>query len=115
LHILCDNRKEHSFEEWLVYELKGKLRKANVIAHHTHKPVILYRDTIEETSCASEEEVCLLAEDHIIVLLYVYGGFIPSEFQQVRIYTIEKFAKPILNKGRKDLLLQCLENLGEYE
>ena len=54
----------------VIYELKGKLRKANVIAHHTHKPVILYRDTIEETSCASEEEVCLLAEDHIIFLLY---------------------------------------------
>jgi hypothetical protein len=53
-----------------------------------------------------------LTENHVIILLYAYGGFIPSEFQSVRIYTIDKFTKSILRKERKDLLLQCLENLG---
>jgi hypothetical protein len=113
LHVLCDNSKaHHPFEEWLSFKLRSKLREANMIIQHSHKPILLYRDTIEESNCASEEEVFLLAENHVIILLYAYGGFIPSEFQRVRIHTIDKFTKSILKKDRKDLLLQCLENLG---
>lgn len=37
---------------------------------------------------------------------------IPSEFQRVRIHTIDKFTKLILKKDRNDLVLQCLDNLG---
>jgi hypothetical protein len=112
LHLIYDNRKEHPFEEWLMHKLRDKLKEANMIIQHSHKPLLLYRDTIEESNCAVEEEVCLLAETHVIILLYAYGGFIPSEFQRVKIHTLEKFAKLILKKGRKDLVLQCLENLG---
>jgi len=112
LHLIYDNGKEHPFEEWLMCKLKDKLKEANMIIQHSHRPLLLYRDTIEESNCAVEEEVCLLAETHVIILLYAYGGFIPSEFQRVKIHTLEKFAKLILKKGRKDLVLQCLENLG---
>ena len=72
-----------------------------MIIQHSHKPLLLYRDIIEESNCAAEEEVCLLAENRVIILLYAYGGFIPSEFQCIRIYTIDKFMKSILKKGRK--------------
>jgi hypothetical protein len=113
LRILCDNWEDHSFEEWLICELRGKLRKASMVFRHSHKHVLLYRNTIEETEYASEEEVCLLVEGHIIVVLYAYGGFIPSNFQQVRIHTIDNFTKTIVRKRRKDLLLQCFENLGQ--
>jgi hypothetical protein len=59
------------------------------------------------------KKVCLLAENHVIILLYAYGGFIPSEFQRVKIHTIDNFTKLIIKiEDRKDLLLQCLENLG---
>ena len=112
MHALCDDKKEHSFEEWLTYKLRGKLKEANLIIQHSHKPLLLYRDIIEESNCAAEEEVCLLAGNYVIILLYAYGGFVPSEFQRVWIHTIDKFTKSILMKGRKDLLLQCLENLG---
>lgn len=112
MYALCDNGKEHPFEEWLIYRLGSKLKEANVIIQHSHIPLLLYRDIIEESNCAAEEEVCLLAENHVIILLYAYGGFIPSEFQRIRIHTIDKFTKSILKKDRKDLLLQCLENLG---
>lgn len=112
MHLIYDNGKEHPFEEWLMCKLRDKLKEANMIIQHSHKPLLLYRDTIEESNCAVEEEVCLLAETHVIILLYAYGGFIPSEFQRVRIHTLDKFAKLILKKGRKDLVLQCLENLG---
>lgn len=112
MYALCDNGKEHPFEEWLIYRLGSKLKEANVIIQHSHIPLLLYRDIIEESNCAAEEEVCLLAENHVIILLYAYGGFIPSEFQRIRIHTIDKFTKSILKKDRKDLILQCLENLG---
>lgn len=112
MYALCDNGKEHPFEEWLIYRLGSKLKEANVIIQHSHIPLLLYRDIIEESNCAAEEEVCLLAENHVIILLYAYGGFIPSEFQRIRIHTIDKFTKSILKKDRKDLVLQCLENLG---
>ena len=112
MYEICDNGKEHPFEEWLIYRLGSKLKEANVIIQHSHIPLLLYRDIIEESNCAAEEEVCLLAENHVIILLYAYGGFIPSEFQRIRIHTIDKFTKSILKKDRKDLILQCLENLG---
>lgn len=112
MYALCDNGKEHPFEEWLIYRLGSKLKEANMIIQHSHIPLLLYRDIIEESNCAAEEEVCLLAENHVIILLYAYGGFIPSEFQRIRIHTIDKFTKSILKKDRKDLILQCLENLG---
>jgi len=63
-----------------MYKLRGKLQEANTISQYCHKPLLLYRDTIEESNCAAEEEVCLLPENHVIILLYAYGGFIPSEF-----------------------------------
>lgn len=75
MHVLCDSNKALPFEEWLIYKLGSKLKEANMIIQHTHKPLLLYRDIIEESNCAAEEEVCLLAENHVIILLYAYGGF----------------------------------------
>jgi hypothetical protein len=112
LYALCDNAKANPSENWLIYKLRTKLKEANMIIQHSHKPLLLYRDIIEESNCAAQEEVCLLAENHVILLLYASGGFIPSEFQRINIHTIDKFRKSILKKDRKDLLLQCLENLG---
>lgn len=112
MYALCDNGKAHPFEEWLIYKLRSKLKEVNMIIQHSHNALLLYRDIIEESNCATEEEVCFLTENRVIILLYAYGGFIPSEFQRIRIHTIDKFTKSILKEDRKDLLLQCLENLG---
>lgn len=112
MYALCDNGKAPPFEGWLTYKLRSKLKEVNMIIQNSHKPLLLYRDIIEDSNCAAEEEVCLLAENHVIILHYAYGGFIPSEFQRVRIHTLDKFTKSILKKDRKYLLLQCLENLG---
>ena len=94
-----------------MYELRGKLKEANVTIQLSHKPLLLYRDTIEESNCARRRSL-FITENHVIILLYAYGGFIPSEFQRVRIHTIDKFTKLILEKDRNDLVLQCLDNLA---
>ena len=112
MHVPCDSNNALPFEKRLISKLASKLKEGCMISHHSRKPLLLYRDINEESNCAAEEEVCLLVENHVIILLYAYGGFIPSEFRSVGIYTIDKFMKSIIKKDRKDLLLQCLENLG---
>ena len=98
-------------EDWLLEGFADKLRKASIIVHRRHIPHLLYRDTIEENEDALLEEVGLLTEKYILIITYAYGGFIPSNFQKVEVYTLDKFTRWIVQKQRKELLLQCLESL----
>jgi hypothetical protein len=78
LYALCDNGKEHPFEVWLKYKLRAKLKEANMIVRHFHKPLLLYRDIIEENNCAAEE-VCLLAENMLLLyFMLMVGLFLPN-------------------------------------
>ena len=92
-------------------DLQTNLRKASIIVRSWNMPHLLYRNTIEEKEDALLEEVGLLTEKYILVITYAYGGFIPSNFQKVEVYTLDKFTRWIVQKQRKDLLLQCLEGL----
>ena len=98
-------------EDWLLEGFADKLRKASIIVHRRHIPHLLYRDIIEENEDALLEEVGLLTEKYILIITYAYGGFIPSNFQKVEVYTLDKFTRWIVQKQRKELLLQCLESL----
>lgn len=98
-------------ENWLLERLADKLRKASIIVNRKHKPYLLYRNTIEESEDALREEVGLLTGKYILVIMYAYGGFVPSNFQKVEVYTLDKFTRWILHEQRKELLLQCLDNL----
>jgi hypothetical protein len=97
-------------EDWLLERLADKLRKASIIVHRRHIPHLLYRNTIEENEDALREEVGLLTGKYILIIMYAYGGFIPSNFQKVEVYTLDKFTRWIVQKQRKELLLQCLES-----
>ena len=55
-----------------------------MLSIQTHKPIILYRVSIEETENAVEEEICYLTGIHIVQIIYAYGGFVPSTFQKDR-------------------------------
>ena len=50
---------------------------------------------------------------HIVIIMYAYGGFVPSTFQKVEEYTPDKFTKWIVKEGKKALFLQCLENIDK--
>ena len=76
---------------------------------HIHKPIMLFRKSIEETENAVEEEIGYISGNHIVCMTYVYGGFIPSSFKFIEVFTRDKFAKWILQETKKDLLLQCIE------
>ena len=105
--------KQHNaiIEDWLAERLSDKLRKATTLVQQTHKPHLLYRNTIEESKDAIQEELGILSGKHIVIMIYAYGGFISSTFQKIDVYTSDKFIRWIIKEGKKGLLLQCLESL----
>ena len=99
-------------EDWLAERLTDKLRKASIVVQQTHRPHLLYRNTIEESQDVLQEEVGIISGKHIVIMIYAYGGFVPSTFQKIEVYTSDKFIKSIIKKGKTALLLQCLESLA---
>ena len=112
-HPIVKEKKEVTVKQWLAERLKDKLQKSSILSIQTHKPIILYRLSIEETENAVEEEICYLTGIHIVQIIYAYGGFVPSTFQKIEVFTLEKFTKWILQERKKDLLLQCIDGLDQ--
>lgn len=100
-------------EKWLAERFEDKLGKISFIMKQTHKPILLYRNTIEESEDALHEQIGLVIGKYIVTITYAYGGFVPSTFQKGEVYTLDKFTKWIVKKGKRDLLLQCLENIDK--
>ena len=111
-HLAEEKQDNAIIEDWLAERLKDKLRKASIVAQQTYRPHLLYRNTIEESQDVLQEEVGIISGKHIVIMIYAYGGFVPSTFQKIEVYTSDKFIKSIIKKGKKDLLLQCLETLA---
>ena len=110
-HVQEEGQDNVVIEDWLAERLADKLRKASMVVQQTHIPHLLYRNTIEESKDALQEEVGMISGKHIVIMKYSYGGFVPSTFQQIEVYTSDKFTNWIVKNGKKDLLLQCLESL----
>ena len=102
--------KQVIVEDWLMDILIDKLRKASTIVSRKDIPFILYRNIIEESDTCVQEEVATLVEKYVVIQVFSYGGFIPSNFQRQHVFTIDKFTRLILRKN-SDLFFQCLESL----
>ena len=111
-HLAEEKQDNAIIEDWLAERLTDKLRKASIVVQQTHRPHLLYRNTIEESQDVLQEEVGIISGKHIVIMIYAYGGFVPSTFQKIEVYTSDKFIRSIIKKGKKDLLLQCLESLS---
>jgi hypothetical protein len=111
-HVAEEKQDNAIIEDWLTARLTDKLRKASMVVQQTHIPHLLYRNTIEESRDALQEEVGIISGKHIVIMIYAYGGFVSSTFQKIDVYTSDKFIKWIIKKGKKDLVLQCLESLA---
>jgi hypothetical protein len=104
------DEKQAVIEEWLITVFTDKLRRASFIASRKGKPYILYRNIIEENEDVIQEEVATVIDKYVVVQLFTYGGFLPSCFQKQNVFTLDKFTRVMLNRKR-NLILQCLENL----
>ena len=111
-HVVEEKQDNAIIEDWLLERITDKLRKASIVAQQTYRPHLLYRNTIEESQDVLQEEVGIISAKHIVVMIYAYGGFVPSTFQKIEVYTSDKFIKSIIKKGKTALLLQCLESLA---
>src|SRR6266568_5776422 len=111
-HLAEEKQDNAIIEDWLAERLTDKLRKASIVVQQTHRPHLLYRNTIEESQDVLQEEVGIISAKHIVVMIYAYGGFVPSTSDKIEVYTSDKFIKSIIKKGKTALLLQCLESLA---
>jgi len=111
-HLPEEKQDNAIIEDWLAERITDKLRKASIVVQQTHRPHLLYRNTIEESQDVLQEEMGIISGKHIVIMIYAYGGFVPSTFQKIEVYTSDKFIKSIMKKGKKDLILQCLETLA---
>ena len=85
------DEKQVTLDDWMVERLRDKLGKAAANANRTGKPILLYRNIIEENEGAAEEEVATVSEKNAIVQVFTYGGFIPPTFQQQHIFRLDEF------------------------
>src|SRR5919109_2837942 len=97
---LTFDEKQVSLDEWLIERLREKLSKAAVSASRTGKPVLLYRNIMEENEVAAEEEVATVSEKNAIVQLFTYGGFIPPTFQQQYVFMLDEFPTWVMKRSR---------------
>ncbi|HEY7081628.1 MAG TPA: hypothetical protein VH500_18195 [Nitrososphaeraceae archaeon] len=109
---LAINRRQETLDGWLIEQFRDKLTHASVISRKKNRPILLYRNTIEESESAAEEEVATINENYVLVQVLTHGGFIPPSFQQQYIFKLDDFAQWIIKRSR-DLYLQCIDNIDE--
>jgi hypothetical protein len=113
--ITHEEEQNNIIKQWLSDRLKDKLQRASILSLHSHKPILLFRKSIEETDSAQEEEISYLSGNYIVHMICAYGGFIPSTFHTIEVFTLDKFTKWIVQGRKKDLLLQCIEELEQQK
>jgi hypothetical protein len=106
----ASEEKQVIVEDWLMDILIDKLRKASTIVSQKEIPFILYRNIIDESDTCVQEEVATLVEKYVVIQVFSYGGFLPSNFQRQYVFTIDRFTRLILRKNSA-LFFQCLESL----
>jgi len=102
--------KQISLDSWSLQHLTELLKKGSIIVIKTNTPIVLYRQTMEESEGSYEETVCTLTKDYIIEQLIISGGMAVPTFRQQLVFTPEEFPERLLRKS-KDLFLDTVELL----
>jgi len=104
--------KQISLDGWQIQQLVDLLKKGSEIVARTNRPIILYRQTLEEEDDAYEEIVCSLTKDFVIEQLVTSGGVLVPSFHQQFVFPIEEFPQELMRKSR-DRFLHIIELLEE--
>ena len=104
--------KQISLDSWQIQHLTDLLKKGSDIVTKTNRPIILYRQTLEEEEDSYEEIVCTLTKDYVIEQLVVSGGVLVPSFNQQFVFSIDEFPQELLRKSR-DRFLQIIDFLEE--
>ena len=104
--------KQISLDAWQIQHMTDLLRRGSEIVAKTNKPIVLYRQTLEEEDESYEEIVCTLAKDYVIEQLVTSGGVLVPSFHQQFVFTIEEFPQELSRKSR-DRFFQVIDFLEE--
>jgi len=104
--------KQISLDAWQIQQLTELLKKGSDIVAKTNKPIVLFRQTLEEEEESYEEIVCTLTKGYVIEQMVTSGGILVPSFQQQFVFTIEEYPQELLRKS-KDRFLQMVDFLSE--
>jgi hypothetical protein len=104
--------KQISLDAWQIQQLSDLLEKGSSIVAKTNKPIVLYRQTLEEEEESYEEIVCTLTKGYVIEQMVTSGGILVPSFQQQFVFTIKEYPQELLRKS-KDRFLEMIDFLEE--
>jgi len=104
--------KQISLDAWQIQQLSELLEKGSSIVAKTNKPIVLYRQTLEEEDESYEEIVCTLTNGYVIEQMVTSGGILVPSFQQQFVFTIKEYPQELLRKS-KDRFLEMIDFLEE--
>jgi len=104
--------KQISLDTWQIQQLTDLLEKGSNIVTKTNRPIVLFRQTLEEEEESYEEIVCTLTKGHVIEQMVTSGGILVPSFQQQFVFTIEEYPQELLRKS-KDRFLEMIDFLEE--
>ncbi len=104
--------KQISLDAWQIQQLSDLLEKGSSIVAKTNKPIVLYRQTLEEEEESYEEIVCTLTKGYVIEQMVVSGGILVPSFHQQFVFTIKEYPQELLRKS-KDRFLEMIDFLEE--
>lgn len=104
--------KQISLDAWQIQHLSDLLERGSNIVARTDKPIVLYRQTLEEEEGSYEEIVCTLTKGYVIEQMVTSGGMLVPSFHQQFVFTIEEYPQELLRKS-KDRFLEIVSFLDE--
>ena len=104
--------KQISLDAWQIQQLTELLKKGSDIVEKTNKPIVLFRQTLEEEDESYEEIVCTLTKGFVIEQMVTSGGILVPSFQQQFVFSIEEYPQELLRKS-KDRFLEMIDFLAE--
>ncbi len=104
--------KQISLDAWQIQHLSDLLEKGSKIVTKTNKPIVLYRQTLEEEDDSYEEIVCTLTKGYVIEQMVTSGGVLAPSFHQQFVFTIEEYPQELLRKSQ-DRFLEMVDFLEE--
>lgn len=104
--------KQISLDAWQIQHLSDLLEEGSNIVAKTNKPIVLYRQTLDEEDDSYEEIVCTLTNGYVIEQMVTSGGILVPSFHQQFVFTIEEYPQEVLRKS-KDRFLEIIDFLEE--
>ena len=105
--------KQISLDSWQTNHLAELLKRGSDIVSRTNRPIVLYRQTLEEEDDSYEEIVCTLTSGYVIEQLVSSGGMMVPSFSQQFVFALDEFPRALLRKSR-DRFLQTIDFLEEH-